>query len=221
MKSSKHFQAASVSIALILAAEGVAVDITDSLTIDTSSPFNGENVSIRDGEEGAVTVSIIEGGSVEGFTIEGSSALTLAGGEITFLSTASGNSTLSIQSGSFDCTATACDIIDYDALLTIQENARVDFRGGSLNGLVRLEDVASAHFWGTDLMLSAFDSSTIEVTGKYVSGNEFGVLFHRIDGDQKIVLHNIPEPSTVYIAALCICGMVVLAKKHGKKSRTF
>jgi hypothetical protein len=196
----KLFRTALFCILTSIAADSFAaiVIINQDTTIDAGSPISGSGIEVIDGPGGAVSVDILSGGVVQGFHGRQDSQIILDGGNVTYLSSLSDRATFVQRSGRLGCDIFACQVSDYDAELIASDSSTLHFYGGEFNGIVRLQDMSAAHFYGENLELKVFDPSFAFVEGSYMDGTLVGVAFHfRPDIESQIVLHNVPEPGAI------------------------
>lgn len=174
------------------------VTIDEDTTIVAGSPISGSGIEVINGSGGTTIVDILSGGIVQGFHGRQDSQIILNGGSVTFLSSLSDNATFVLRDGRVGCDMFVCQVSDYDALFTASNSSTLRFYGGVIDGIVRLKEVSTAHFYGQDLELILFNQSFAAVEGTYLDGTRVQVAFHfRPDIESRIVLHNVPEPGPI------------------------
>jgi hypothetical protein len=191
------------------------VTIDEDTTIDASNPISGSGIEVINGSSGATIVDILSGGIVQGFHGRQGSQIILNGGNVSFLSSLSDNSTFVLRDGQFGCDIPVCQVSDYDAELTASDSSTLRFFGGVFDGIVRLNDMSFAHFYGHNLELIVFDQSFAAVEGTYLDGTPVQVAFHfRPDINSHIVLHNVPEPGSIAGVATLLCCLICFWRRR-------
>ena len=185
-----------------------AVTIDADTVIGPGSPFNGELIIVEDGSDGPTTVRIVEGGSVEGFSVLGSSQVILDGGESTSAIGLGDDAKLTVLDGSINCSSTECRSLDLGGLIQAQDNASLTFLGGYFEpNFIRLNDLSTLTVAGENLLLTPFSGSYF-ISGQYFDGTLVNLAVNsNSDATSRIFL--IPEPGTVLIAliaAVCVCA---------------
>jgi hypothetical protein len=189
-----------VALAAAATAHASVVPITQDTTIDSANSYPDDHVEIS----GSTSVKMIAGGTVRGFSVLGSSVFEITGGESTILSGTSDSATLVMRGGKIGCTAAVCQVIDYPALVTMTDASSLQFFGGTIEGVISLEDQSTAHFYGTGLSLSSATGGIV-VQGTFGGAAEFFAFNNTPTTAARIFLHEVPEtPTSVLVAFACL-----------------
>lgn len=180
---------------LALVSDCHAVTIDSDTALDSSSPLNGEAITVVDGVGGSTSVLIATGASVAGFDLQGASRITLDGGEVTYLSKLSGHSVLNIQAGRIACTEPICSAISYDAIVTAYDQSSVVISGGEIFfEYLRLRDQSTLTVIGGDLSITRFGGELF-LKGTLADGSLLNLAVRGTpDPSSRIFL--VPEPAS-------------------------
>jgi hypothetical protein len=128
-----------------------------------------------------------------------------------------------MNSGSMGCTELICQVSDYDALFHLEDSSTLQVFGGSLGG-IRLEPGArsKAYIHGTNLSITSFgEGSFVAVDGALANGQDAFLFFYYVpDFPSRILLEQIPEPSTVGLTCLMIVAVTLFQRRCSGKERT-
>lgn len=200
---------------LVTFSAALGATITTDATIDSTNSFPDEHVTITDGAGGPASVTMVDGGTVRGFTVSGNSDFEIEGGASTSLSGARDNATLILRGGTIECSIPSCMVIDYDALLTLTDDSSLHVFGGQISGPISLKDDSIAHFYGRGLTISTDDRGTF-IEGKLVDGTSGYFNIGVVPFDElrsRVFVHEIPEPSTATLMLIVATYPVFLRSR--------
>jgi hypothetical protein len=188
-----------------VASAGRCATIDSSTIINMDSLFNEEAITVVDGVSPPTVVTLVEGGSVAGFSLRDSSELNVSGGDVTYLSILRQDSVLRLDAGSVSCSEAICRASNYDAVITAEDASVVVITGGRVVGPIRLKDQSTITIVGENLQKSQFLSDWF-ITGTLADGTELGGILTtlRIRGDgfspERIIL--VPESNAAFLALI-------------------
>ena len=199
-----------------IALTGFADSVTSDQVIDGASALNGNQITVSDGIEGPTTVHLVSGGQVAGFNLLESSHLIVDGGTVTYLSSLEDESTLTIYAGSFGCSETICQAIDYNSFINASGNSSIEIRGGQGIPTFSLQDNSSLTIFGSGL--SATDpalNNDFTVAGTFPDGTSFSTRVSASNGASQILLIEVPEPTSFTLLVVSL-GMFTTRNSRSK-----
>lgn len=199
----------SVLVAWIAATCGAGT-VDESTFINESHACSGSRISFVDGINGPIEATIGTGGVADGISGNEGSRIVLDGGTITSRITLNDTSHLTLRSGSYGCTSSSCEAIDFDLFTLLRDDSSLHIVGGIgvNNGVdsISLNGNSKVYFSGRGLTLELVEQNTFDrylVTGSLQNGSPLRVIVELAgDTDGRIILNEIPEPSSFLL--LCI-----------------
>jgi len=104
---------------------------------------------------------------------------------------------------------------DIVSSLSATGNGAIHWRGGRLNQdeFVTVADNATVHFYGTNLRFETHPEFGDRVLGDLVNEPSFAVRYRLFDQGQ-IILHEVPEPTTLTLLAISTAGIWCARKRR-------
>jgi hypothetical protein len=199
-------RALPILLAIAVPVQAGTVAFMQDTLVDGANSYPNDRVEISNGLSGATATTMVSGGTVRGFGVFGSSVFEIKGGSSTFLSDTNDTATLIMRGGEVGCTTAECFLIDYGALLRANDSSTLQVFGGSINGVISLNDQSTAHFYGSGLRLAS-SGDAITVQGEF-DGVTKQFVFNDIPTTAgRIFLHEIPEaPAWLIALSTCFCA---------------
>jgi len=214
--------------------EQPSVVIDHATTLDAANSYPRRRVEIVDGPSGATPISVVDGASIGRLQVRGSSMVDYAGGRTNDLEagdsavikltggtihdiSARSQATLSFFDGTFaEVLADGQSVVsvhggEFQSQFVAAGSCSVNIFGGTFRGRLTAKDFAEIHVFGRDLEIIPG-----RLQGSLADGTSLYALVDTL-GHGQIVLHNIPEPST--LAGLFGAVAVLLLARARKRRK--